>query len=479
MRRRDDVRPGRPAGHGLRPRRRRSPSPAPSRSSASARAARRSAGSRPAASGSTARVERSPSPPDRPRPRPGRGGRPRRGRRDADRVVLAFHKPKGLVTTRADPGGRATVYDALGDVGPLGLPGGPPRPRHLGPPDPHQRPPPRRAADRPRAPRAEDLPRPRPGRPGRRGAPRAARGPGARRRDGRRARRGCASSGPRAGPPAGARTWLEIVLTEGKNRQVRRMGAAVGHDVLELVRVRIGGLDLGDLAPGEWRELSADQVKSLARDATAPSVVHGPRRARERRPTARIIATLSSPGAPCDDRLEEPDDPGSRRPRRRAGGGHRAHARRRDPRGRGADRPGRGRRAPRPARPPRAQQPRGAHRPPGGRAAARPRARGALPGGEDRRRGRPPRRAGRAGWWRCAPTSTPSPSRRRTTLPFKSQVPGRHARLRPRRPHRDPARRRRGARRAPGRASPAPSSSSSSPPRRGRRRARRAARPSW
>jgi pseudouridine synthase len=53
------------------------------------------------------------------------------------------------------------------------------------------------------------------------------------------------------------------VLTEGKNRQVRRMCAAVGHEVLELVRVRIGRLGLGTLAPGEWRELGADEVRRL------------------------------------------------------------------------------------------------------------------------------------------------------------------------------------------------------------------------
>jgi 23S rRNA pseudouridine2457 synthase len=58
-------------------------------------------------------------------------------------------------------------------------------------------------------------------------------------------------------------TWLEVVLTEGKNRQVRRMGAAVGHEVLELVRVRIGRLGLGDLAPGEWRELGPEEVRRL------------------------------------------------------------------------------------------------------------------------------------------------------------------------------------------------------------------------
>jgi 23S rRNA pseudouridine2457 synthase len=58
-------------------------------------------------------------------------------------------------------------------------------------------------------------------------------------------------------------TWLEIVLTEGKKRQVRRMLAHLGHDVLILVRVRIGRLGLGDLAPGEWRALGPDEEEAL------------------------------------------------------------------------------------------------------------------------------------------------------------------------------------------------------------------------
>lgn len=59
-------------------------------------------------------------------------------------------------------------------------------------------------------------------------------------------------------------SWLEIVLTEGRNRQVRRMCAAVGHDVLELVRVQIGDLPLGDLASGSWRRLSRADIERLA-----------------------------------------------------------------------------------------------------------------------------------------------------------------------------------------------------------------------
>lgn len=55
-------------------------------------------------------------------------------------------------------------------------------------------------------------------------------------------------------------TWVELAITEGKNRQVRRMTAAVGYPTLRLVRVGIGALDLTTLglAPGQWRTLPAD-----------------------------------------------------------------------------------------------------------------------------------------------------------------------------------------------------------------------------
>ena len=190
----------------------------------------------------------------------------RRAGDDTARVVIAFHKPVGVVTTRADPAGRRTVYDALGDVGRWVFPVGRldrdssglliltndhrlgerlTSPEHHVPKTYHAR---VRGVPDEEALRAlreglalDDGTITRPARvrvigtpPGRRGA----------------------------GPGEGS-TWLEIVLTEGKNRQVRRMGAAVGHDVLDLVRVRMGGLGLGDLAPGEWRELEPEEVKAL------------------------------------------------------------------------------------------------------------------------------------------------------------------------------------------------------------------------
>jgi 23S rRNA pseudouridine2457 synthase len=51
--------------------------------------------------------------------------------------------------------------------------------------------------------------------------------------------------------------WIALELTEGKNRQVRRMTAAIGHPTLRLVRVRIGDFHLSSLEPGKWKLLSA------------------------------------------------------------------------------------------------------------------------------------------------------------------------------------------------------------------------------
>jgi 23S rRNA pseudouridine2457 synthase len=53
--------------------------------------------------------------------------------------------------------------------------------------------------------------------------------------------------------------WIALELVEGKNRQVRRMTAAIGHPTLRLIRVRIGSFELRDLEAGQWRELSATQ----------------------------------------------------------------------------------------------------------------------------------------------------------------------------------------------------------------------------
>jgi 23S rRNA pseudouridine2457 synthase len=82
--------------------------------------------------------------------------------------------------------------------------------------------------------------------------------------------------------------WLKLTLREGRNRQVRRMTAAVGHPTLRLVRVAIGPVTLGGLAPGQWRELSEPERQALEaiRDQGARST-RGPqsrRRPQNRKP---------------------------------------------------------------------------------------------------------------------------------------------------------------------------------------------------
>jgi 23S rRNA pseudouridine2457 synthase len=57
--------------------------------------------------------------------------------------------------------------------------------------------------------------------------------------------------------------WIGLELVEGKNRQVRRMTAAIGHPTLRLVRVQIGGLRLGNLPAGKWKELSREENRTI------------------------------------------------------------------------------------------------------------------------------------------------------------------------------------------------------------------------
>ncbi len=58
-------------------------------------------------------------------------------------------------------------------------------------------------------------------------------------------------------------TWIALELIEGKNRQVRRMTAAVGHPTLRLIRVQIGDFALGNLPAGQWRELGAAERRQV------------------------------------------------------------------------------------------------------------------------------------------------------------------------------------------------------------------------
>jgi 23S rRNA pseudouridine2605 synthase len=55
---------------------------------------------------------------------------------------------------------------------------------------------------------------------------------------------------------------LTIALDEGRNREVRRLLGAIGHEVTRLKRVQLGGLALGALGPGEWRDVSPDEIRA-------------------------------------------------------------------------------------------------------------------------------------------------------------------------------------------------------------------------
>jgi 23S rRNA pseudouridine2457 synthase len=54
--------------------------------------------------------------------------------------------------------------------------------------------------------------------------------------------------------------WIELTIREGRNRQVRKMTAAIGHPTLRLVRIRIGALELGTVQPGKWIEISRSDI---------------------------------------------------------------------------------------------------------------------------------------------------------------------------------------------------------------------------
>jgi 23S rRNA pseudouridine2605 synthase len=73
----------------------------------------------------------------------------------------------------------------------------------------------------------------------------------------------------------GTRAAISLVIHEGRNRQVRRMCDAIGHPVLRLVRTRIGPLADRSLAPGAWRPLTRDEVRSLYATATGPTDPEG------------------------------------------------------------------------------------------------------------------------------------------------------------------------------------------------------------
>jgi len=178
---------------------------------------------------------------------------------ETERIVLALHKPTGYITSRHDPQGRPTVYDLTSGCGrwvfPVGrldqdtsglliLTNAHRLGQRLSDPGTH-------------VPKTYHVLV--------RGAPTP---------DALEALRGgvVLSDGTPTRParvrligsPRSGRSWLEIILTEGKNRQVRRMCAQVGLEVVSLARVGIGAFVLGDLPAGQWRRLEGAEIARLA-----------------------------------------------------------------------------------------------------------------------------------------------------------------------------------------------------------------------
>lgn len=178
------------------------------------------------------------------------------------RVTVILHKPVGYLTTRVDPGGRATVYDLIRDLPQWVFPVGRldrdtsgllvlTNDHRLG----QRLTDPEHEVAKTYHAKVRGVPEEAVLQVLREGAPLD---------DGTLARPAEVKA---LGAARDGRTWLEIVLREGKNRQVRRMCAGVGHDVEELVRVRIGKLELAGLAVGAWRVLTTEEIALLVAGA--------------------------------------------------------------------------------------------------------------------------------------------------------------------------------------------------------------------
>ncbi len=61
-------------------------------------------------------------------------------------------------------------------------------------------------------------------------------------------------------------SWIEMTIYEGKKRQIRRMLERVGHPVIRLIRMKINGLDMGELAPGTYRRISSEEMKKIIKE---------------------------------------------------------------------------------------------------------------------------------------------------------------------------------------------------------------------
>ncbi len=125
------------------------------------------------------------------------------------------------------------------------------------------------------------------------------------------------------------KTWLEVSITEGRNRQVRRLGEATGFTVMRLARLSHAGIDCEGLRPGQWRHLTVDELRDLkssygvperVRPAPPPpGVAHrGARPAARGRTAARTSASTTS-GSTGGQRRPRPRKPTGTKPRSRRG----------------------------------------------------------------------------------------------------------------------------------------------------------------
>lgn len=175
----------------------------------------------------------------------------------ARRLYLLFYKPKGVITSHGDPAGRKTVYDYLGENKRWVFPAGRLDKDTSGlllltndtqfagfVTDPQSRVPKTYLVKVNGLASDEVI---------------------ARLNAGVEMRRGdwAKPESVRRIEDRGKYSWLEVVLTEGKNREVRRLIEAVGFNVLKLVRTRIGPLTLEDLEVGKWRELTPLEITAL------------------------------------------------------------------------------------------------------------------------------------------------------------------------------------------------------------------------
>jgi 23S rRNA pseudouridine2605 synthase len=168
--------------------------------------------------------------------------------------TILFHKPKGVITTRRDPEGRTTIYDVLGDVArglvPVGRLDQATSGLLLLTSDTtlaDQITDPRNAVPRVYAVtvRGEVTPE---------GCDRLKHGV---------LEKGSLMKADHVmlRKSSGRESHLVVTLREGKNREIRRLFAAIGHQVTRLKRIAFGTLQLGDLAPGQWRELTESECR--------------------------------------------------------------------------------------------------------------------------------------------------------------------------------------------------------------------------